>query len=281
MNRDDKVRALRRWCWNRPCLEDVTTCPAYASAPDEAPRPDFCLAFDHRTEAELDAALEAIRPKPEGGPSGMKVELIRYTPAPAELIGEAAALCTASDDYDRARRGAMASGHLSVAEHAAFTFKVAGVSRVLLAQLTRHRLASYSVQSQRYCGVTLEYVSPQSFEEGGWSPEYNEHMERSFDLYQRMVEAGVPEEDARYVVPQSICCKLIVTMNVRELLHFLELRCCNRAQWEIRELADEMLRQAREAAPALFRGAGCACMAGKPCPEGKRSCGHPRTAEEV
>lgn len=205
----------------------------------------------------------------------MKVTMLRNTIMAAELVGMAAALCTNSDDLDRSRKGAMASGHLSVTEHASYTFLIEGVSRVLLAQLTRHRIASFSVQSQRYCGVELSYVKPDSIAENGWTYEYAEHMERSFDLYQRMVDAGVPEEDARYVIPQSICCKLIITMNVRELLHFFELRCCNRAQWEIRELADEMLRLCKQSAPELFEKAGPGCVRGK-CPEGKMSCGRPR-----
>ncbi len=91
---------------------------------------------------------------------------------------------------------------------------------------------------------------------------------------------AVPPEDARYIIPQGVTCNLIVTMNARELLHFFSLRCCNRAQWEIRALADEMLRKCREAAPELFSRAGCACMKNLPCPEGKRSCGHPRAVHK-
>lgn len=208
----------------------------------------------------------------------MKVDLITYTPLPDLLVGQAAALCTGSNDALASGKGAMASGHLSVVEHANFTFQIEGVSRVLLAQLTRHRIASFSVQSQRYCGVQLEYVTPPKIIEDGWRSDYETHMERSFNLYQQMVEDGVPEEDARYLIPQGICCKLMMTMNVRELLHFFELRCCNRAQWEIRRLADEMLKQCRVAAPVLFRKAGPGCVTGT-CPEGKRSCGHPRTEE--
>jgi thymidylate synthase (FAD) len=205
----------------------------------------------------------------------MKVTMIRNTYHAADLVGQAAALCTNSDDWDRARRGAMASGHMSVAEHASYTFLIEGVSRTLLAQITRHRIASFSVQSQRYCGVQMEFVTPETFEDGQWRPEYSEHMERSFDLYKRMVASGVPEEDARYVIPQSVCCSLIMTMNARELDHFFSLRCCNRAQWEIRELADRMLEQCREIEPELFRKAGPGCVRGK-CPEGKMSCGRPR-----
>lgn len=208
----------------------------------------------------------------------MNVELRRYTLAAEDICGEAAAMCTGSDEYDKALRGALASGHETVIEHAAFTFRVEGVSRVLLAQLTRHRLASYSVQSQRYCGVHLEYVMPQTVVETGWRCDYETQMEQSFYLYQRMVEGGVPEEDARYVIPQGFACCIIVTMNARELLHLFSLRCCNRAQWEIRELADRMLRLCKEAAPGLFEQAGPGCVRGR-CPEGKRGCKKPRTAD--
>ena len=208
----------------------------------------------------------------------MKVNLLTFTTLPDLLVGQAAALCTGSDDILAAGKGAMASGHHSVAEHATFTFEIEEVSRVLLAQLTRHRIASFSVQSQRYCGVQLEYVTPPKIIEDGWRSDYETHMERSFNLYQQMVDDGVPEEDARYIIPQGISCKLMMTMNVRELLHFFSLRCCNRAQWEIRELADEMLRQCKVAAPILFRKAGPGCVTGK-CPEGKMSCGKPRKDE--
>ena len=213
----------------------------------------------------------------------MKVELIRYTPAPVELVGEAAALCTASDNPDRARRGAMASGHLSVAEHVSFTFRVEGVSRALLAQITRHRIASFSVESQRYVdmGEMPCVVPPSIAADPQVLEEYKQVLTHVKAFYRFAVARGIPKEDARYATPQAACTRYITTMNARELMHLFELRTCNRAQWEIREMADQMLRLARSAAPELFRKAGCACMQGKPCPEGKASCGHPRTAEEV
>lgn len=210
----------------------------------------------------------------------MKVVLIGRSLAPAIIAGEAAAICTDCDDYDRALRGAMASGHESVLEHASFTFRVEGVSRVLLAQLTRHRLASYSVQSQRYCRLTdTRVITPETISDSHLGNTYAAMASDCIALYQQMVAEGIPEEDARYILPQAITTKLIVTMNARELRHFFSLRCCNRAQWEIRELADRMLEIVHEIAPELFRNAGCACMAGKPCPEGKRSCGKPRRNE--
>lgn len=213
----------------------------------------------------------------------MKVELIRYTPAPAELCGEAAAICTACDDYGKALRGALSSGHESVIEHATFTFRIEGVSRALLAQLTRHRLASFSVESQRYVQLDdMPVVIPPSIAGNEMVRNtYLNLMDGIKRYYKAAVALGIPPEDARYVTPQAVETKIIVTMNARELLHFFELRCCNRAQWEIRALADEMLRLCRESAPELFRRAGCACMRNLPCPEGKRSCGHPRASERV
>ncbi len=206
----------------------------------------------------------------------MDVILRRYTTDPETICGEAAALCTGSEEPYASLRGALASGHESIAEHAVFTFEIRGVSRVLLAQFTRHRLASFSVQSQRYCGVAHEWVVPDSVKERGWEQAFNMRMQENFAVYTLMVRDGVPEEDARYLIPQGVVCNLMVTMNVRELKHFFALRCCNRAQWEIRELADEMRRQCLGVAPMLFKKSGAACQQGKPCPEGRRTCGNPR-----
>lgn len=213
----------------------------------------------------------------------MKVDLIRYTPAPAEVCGEAAAICTAYADHTKALRGALSSGHESVIEHATFTFRVEGVSRVLLAQITRHRLASFSVESQRYVQMDdMPVIIPPSIHR-------NALLMQSFaklignikEFYEDAVALGIPLEDARYITPQAAATKIILTMNARELLHFFKLRCCNRAQWEIRELADNMLMLCRVAAPQLFKRAGCACMRDLPCPEGKRSCGRPRAPEKA
>lgn len=205
----------------------------------------------------------------------MNVKLLNQAALMEGICGSAAALCTGSDNHPAALAGALASGHESVIEHANFTFHIEGVSRVLLAQLTRHRLASFSVQSQRYCGVTREWIVPMSVVEAGLANAYWAEMNIAFDFYEQQIAAGVPEEDARYAIPQGVTCNLVMTMNARELRHFFSLRCCNRAQWEIRMLADKMLDICQEVAPSLFKNAGCACMAGKPCPE-KRPCGHPR-----
>lgn len=211
----------------------------------------------------------------------MRVELINAPTSPSILCGKAAAICTNSNSPLTALKGAMASGHESVAEHAAFTFRVEEVSRVLLAQLTRHRLASYSVESQRYCGVRPIWVVPPEVKAAGFEHAYLQQCEICYNLYGTMVAHGVPGEDARYVIPESAVCNLVVTMNARELRHFFSLRMCNRAQWEIRELADSMYALCIGEAPALFMDCGPGCLTENGCPEGKRSCGHPRTMGEV
>lgn len=209
----------------------------------------------------------------------MRVELISHTADAAKLCGEAAAICTSSKKTESSLRHAVDSGHESVLEHAVFTFRVEGLSRAALAQLTRHRLASFDVQSQRYVKLTdWRAVFPESVMNTPFAEEAESLVRQSMDLYQRMVEAGVPAEDARYFTPQAITTELVMTMNARELRHFFSLRCCNRAQWEIRHLADEMLKLCRQAAPELFHGAGPGCV-GRGCPE-KISCGAPRQKGE-
>lgn len=211
----------------------------------------------------------------------MKVTLMSAPLTPDSLCGEAAALCTGSKHPALALRGAMDSGHESVAEHAAFTFRIEGVSRVLLAQLTRHRLASFSVQSQRYCGVKPEWIVPQTVKDKGFEKAFLAQCETAYNLFSTMCVSGeVEPEDARYIIPQCVTCNLIVTMNARELRHFFSLRMCNRAQWEIRELADKMFKICKGSAPMLFRNSGPGCMTSKGCPE-KKPCGEPRTAEDV
>ena len=209
----------------------------------------------------------------------MTVELITHTPAPEALCGGAASVCTKSSNPDSALRHSVASGHTSILEHAVFTFKVTGLSRVALAQLTRHRLASFSVQSQRYVRLDdPELVIPDFIRKSRYAGEAESSMRYMMNLYGRMVEDGIPPEDARYVTPQAVTTELVMTMNARELNHFFALRCCNRAQWEIREMADEMLQICKRAAPGLFVDAGPGCVSGK-CPE-KRPCGTPRRKGE-
>lgn len=210
----------------------------------------------------------------------MKVELIRNTSFPEDLCGQAAAVCTDSQNYESALMHAVESGHTSVLEHAVFTFQVEGISRACLAQLTRHRLASFDVQSQRYVKLdkweakmppSIEN-NPDAFEKADASIRY------SMKTYNELIEMGIPAEDARYVTPQAVTTKLIMTMNARELIHFFSLRTCNRAQWEIREMADRMLKICRKVSPRIFWNVGPGCITGR-CPE-KRPCGHARNVEE-
>ena len=205
----------------------------------------------------------------------MNIQLKAYTVDPARLCGDAAAICTASDNAERSLLHSLRSGHESVLEHASFTFQVDGLSRASLAQLTRHRLASFSVQSQRFARIHgIDLILPASIRNSDFYGEAGSLMEDVMNLYQRMVDAGIPTEDARYVTPQAVPTTLILTMNARELRHFFALRCCNRAQWEIRQMADQMLEMCKDVAPEFFEDAGPGCIRGH-CPE-ERSCGQGR-----
>ena len=169
------------------------------------------------------------------------------------------------------------SGHLSTLEHASYTFAVDGVSRALTHQLVRHRIASFNQQSQRYVKFTdgVPVVKPGTVaanEEAGRL--FDETVDAIEAAYARLLELGIPAEDARYLLPNAAESKIVITMNVRELLHFFSLRCCNRAQWEIREMAHRMLELARPTAPYIFMDAGAGCVRGA-CPEGKMTCGNP------
>jgi thymidylate synthase (FAD) len=244
----------------------------------------------------------------------MKVTLIAHTPNPERVVAAAAKLCYSDAHIEDLRDGLTEEktasflnmlsdlGHASPIEHASFTFGIEGVSRTLLAQITRHRLASFSVQSQRYVRLDdFRYVVPPEIEaipeaKAAFIDSMNEDAKRYLDLAKkledghtaRLMAEGMPEkaarakaskqanEDARFVLPNACETKMVVTMNTRSLLNFFRLRCCNRAQWEIRALAEEMLRLVYPVAPHLFRTAGPACLAG-PCPEGKMCCG--KTAE--
>ena len=208
----------------------------------------------------------------------MKVTLITSTANAEELCGQAAAVSTNSKNPESALRHSLESGHMSILEHAVFTFKIEGLSRVALAQLTRHRLASFVVQSQRYVKLKKPaMVIPESIANSEFYVEVKGIMAEASELYRRMVEAGIPCEDARYVLPQAVETDLVMTMNARELLHFFSLRTCNRAQWEIRKVADEMLKICRQVAPVIFEKAGPGCVRGH-CPE-KKPCGKPKNEE--
>jgi thymidylate synthase (FAD) len=219
----------------------------------------------------------------------MKVKLIRYTQEPEVSVALAAKLCYSAINIDqlRERMGKaeidrfidklLDLGHTSPFEHASFTFGIEGISRVTSHQLVRHRIASYSQQSQRYVKVAgFKYIIPPEISKNeGLKKEYERVMEDLQALYDRFIESGISPEDARYLLPQGCETKLIVSMNARELFHFFSLRCCRRAQWEIREMAEQMLTKVKEVAPHIFRQAGPPCIKG-PCPEGEMSCGKPR-----
>ncbi|MEM2105242.1 MAG: FAD-dependent thymidylate synthase [Candidatus Bathyarchaeia archaeon] len=214
----------------------------------------------------------------------MKVKLLRYT-MDAELLCGAAALTSTKSgspseifekmDLETAKRiiGRVTGyGHMSVIEHASFTFSIEGVSRAMTHQLVRHRIASYTQQSQRYVTYdTLEkFVTPPNIAKNAEAKKvFDDALEKISDAYKKLLDIGIPKEDARFILPNAAKTNIIVTMNARELRHFFNLRCCNRAQWEIREVAIEMLKQARKAAPALFENAGPTCVELGYCPEGR------------
>ena len=180
-------------------------------------------------------------------------------------------------DSERVLSRIVGMGHHSVIEHAVFTFSVEGVSRALTHQLVRHRVASFSQQSQRYVSLTEPtYVTPHTVEGDEEARRvFDETMDAIWRAYSKLEGMGIPAEDARYLLPNGCTTNITITMNARELLHFFSLRCCNRAQWEIREMADRMLELCMEVSPIIFRNAGPPCVRG-PCPEGKLSCGKPR-----
>jgi len=240
----------------------------------------------------------------------MIVKLLAHTPEPEKVVAASAKLCYSPvsaveimDSLDHETSAffldkLMDFGHFSPLEHVNFTFAVEGVSRVLTHQLVRHRIASYSQQSQRYVKLEqFEYVTPPAI---AINPEANalyiKTMEDAQNAYNELTDVlqnayleanlkmgmsqskalGVAEkaaiEDARFVFPNACETKIVITMNARSLINFFAHRCCNRAQWEIRELADEMLKNVKGIAPSLFQSIGPKCLVG-PCPEGKMTCG--------
>lgn len=222
-----------------------------------------------------------------------KVKLIAHTPDPDKLVAAAAKLCYSAAGVDTLMDGLTADkveamcrkladlGHESPIEHASYTFAVEGVSRAFLAQLTRHRIASYSVQSQRYVDKSdFDYVMPPSIAANMEAKDaYIRCMNMASACYALFTTVGIPNEDARFVLPNACDTRIIFTMNARSLHNFFRLRCCNRAQWEIRGVADEMLRLCREVSPVLFRYAGASCAVRGVCSEGAMCCGEPRMEE--
>ena len=247
-----------------------------------------------------------------------KVTLIAYTPMPEQTVACAAKLCyspadieTVKDGLDQEKAAGFVDmlakiGHESPSEHVSFTFGIEGVSRALLAQITRHRIASYSVQSQRYVKeAQFEFVLPPAIENIPQAKEeFLKAMEEDQRHYDSLVSTlkqahmkewlrlGMDEkqaaqkaekqaiEDARFVLPNACCTKMICTFNARSLLNFFSHRCCNRAQWEIQDVAMQMLRLCLQAAPALFKTAGPPCTRGG-CTEGKMTCGRAAQVREA
>ncbi len=239
-----------------------------------------------------------------------KVTLLAYTPDPEQTVAMAAKLCYSSSGIENIKDGLTEEktssflqmlneiGHASPVEHASFTFGIEGVSRSLLAQITRHRIASYSVQSQRYVAEEqFEFVTPPEIENNSKAKEiflqamrddqkkYNELTDiLAEQAFNQMLADGMEEsaarraskkkaiEDARFVLPNACCTKMVCTFNARSLDNFFAHRCCNRAQWEIRCVAEQMLALCLEVAPNLFKECGPPCLFGS-CPEGKMSCG--------
>ena len=199
----------------------------------------------------------------------MQVRLLSYTQQAEMLCATAAKACYSQkapgeimDHLESEKAGQMIDkvvgmGHHSVIEHASYTFSLEGVSRAMTHQLVRHRLASFSQQSQRYVSMLkADYVMPASIgADPALAKEFEEAMDKAWDAYRKLAEK-VPAEDARYVLPNACCTNIMVTMNARELMHFFELRCCNRAQAEIREVADLMLAEVQKVSPQIFREAG-------------------------
>ena len=248
----------------------------------------------------------------------MRVELINYTKNAEETIAQAGKLCYSKasvyeikeklddESIEKYITMLMDMGHMSPIEHVSFTFAAEGVSRSLTHQLVRHRLASYSQQSQRYVKLeNFEYIIPPAIKEDDKSMEiYKKAMENSKDAYLKISETlfenyykkyisyGLNDkdakskaskkaiEDARYVFPNACESKIVFTMNARSLLHFFNLRCCNRAQWEIRDMAFEMVKIVKDIYPTLFKNAGPSCICG-PCPEGKMTCGKIKEVREI
>jgi thymidylate synthase (FAD) len=215
----------------------------------------------------------------------MNVTLIGWTSNPEKLPAMAATLThskikpedlakKSDKDLSAVLKQVMSLGHTSVIEHASFTFAISDVSRSLTHQLVRHRIASYSQQSQRYVNLNEpSYVIPPTIEKNkNMKKAYEETMGIIWDHYNKLLELKIPAEDARYVLPNGTCTNIMVTMNARSLLNFFELRCCLHAQWEIRLLANKMLQEVKKVAPIIFKNSGPSCKTMQICPEKKKNC---------
>lgn len=217
----------------------------------------------------------------------MNVQLLAHTPDPEKVVATAAKLCYSDSDigslYDGLTEEKTAKfidmlnelGHESPVEHVTFTFGIEGISRACSHQLVRHRISSISQKSQRYVSeAQFDFITPSLIEsDPDLNAMYFEYMMRTQQFYDYLVDHGIPKEDARFILPNACETKIVVTMNARSLFNFFKHRCCERAQWEIRAVANEMLRLCKEVAPHLFANAGPSCVAMGKCPEGKMTCG--------
>jgi thymidylate synthase (FAD) len=196
----------------------------------------------------------------------MEVKIIAHTPEPDRVCAAAARLTHSNlaggklveqmndEEISRLLTSVMKLGHTSVIEHASFTFSIEGISRACSHQLVRHRIASYSQQSQRYVKPSESFVVPPKIVEDEEAKRiFEETLQKCSETYQRLIELGIPKEDARYIMPNATKTNIIVTMNARSLINFFSLRLDRDAQWEIRELARKMLEEVRAIAPAIFR----------------------------
>ncbi|QSX06359.1 FAD-dependent thymidylate synthase [Sedimentibacter sp. zth1] len=249
--------------------------------------------------------------------SNLKVKLVSYTQDPEKLVAASAKLCYSQfggdeimedltdENIEKFLNILMSYGHQSPIEHISFSFAIEGVSRTLTHQLVRHRIASYSQKSQRY--VTegqFQYIVPPAIQTDEKAKkifiEAMENDQKSYDkianilkdkYIKEYINEGFSEkkakstaekraiEDARYVLPNACETKIMVTMNARTLLHFFNVRCCNRAQWEIRDMAEKMLIEVKKVAPNIFKNAGPSCVGGA-CVEGNMTCGKAKEMRE-
>lgn len=214
------------------------------------------ILLEHTHNPETVCAVAALTTMKEGTPS--------------ELIKE----IDTNNAKNRIQR-VVGYGHYSVIEHASFTFSIEGISRACSHQLVRHRIASFTQQSQRYVKMEeVPFVTPPSIKKNRSAEElFEKSLKESAETYKKLLELNIIPEDARFVLPNATKTNLVMTMNARELLHFFNLRCCNRAQWEIREMAWSMLYLVLGVSSALFESSGPKCIVDGICNEGKASCG--------
>ena len=225
----------------------------------------------------------------------MKVLLVAHTPDPDRLCAQAALVSKWPKGWSEFKDlwndktdlrhliDAIEKGHVSVIEHASFTFSLEGISRSCSHQTVRHRLASHTMQSQRYVELLDPdiFVIPNTILENEEARKlFTEQLKKQFAIYQTLINLGIPREDARFILPNATKTNIMVTMNARELLHFFALRCCERTQWELRTVAWEMLTLVKKKAPLIFSKAGPSCVQLGYCPEGDLTCGKIKEMKE-